>query len=151
MVRTTGPAAPRALWCVERPHGFVALLDERTVALPDRPGNRRLDSLHNILGNPGVGLLFLIPGIDEIPDDASLRARFAVGGREPAMVLRINLHQAYLHCAKALMRSRLWDTQARVPRSALATMGEMLKDQCGLSGEPESEEALAARYCERLS
>lgn len=90
------------------------LLDERTVALPDRPGNRRLDSLHNILGNPGVGLLFLIPGIDEIPDDASLRARFAVGGREPAMVLRINLHQAYLHCAKALMRPRLWDTQARV-------------------------------------
>ena len=138
----------------DRP-GFVAVLDEATLALPDRPGNNRLDTLANVLANPEVGLLFLIPGVDEtlrvggraeIRDDAALLERFAVDGRAPATVLVVHVRRAFLHCAKALMRARLWDPEARIERASLPTMGRMLKDQIGLSGEPEPHEAMVARY-----
>ncbi|MEP9378063.1 pyridoxamine 5'-phosphate oxidase family protein [Aquabacter sp. CN5-332] len=139
--------------------GFVSVEDDRTLLLPDRPGNNRLDSLENILANPGVGLLFLIPGVDEtlrvngtaeIHADADLLARFAIGGKKPATVLRITLTEAYLHCAKALMRSRLWDPEARIERTALPSMGEMLKDQIWGLGEVESQEEMVRRYRELL-
>lgn len=135
--------------------GFVAVEDERTLLVPDRPGNNRLDSLENIIANPAVGLLFLIPGIDEtlrvngqaeIRADAALTERFAIGGRRPASVLRVQVEQAYLHCAKAFMRSRLWDPAAHLPRSALPSMGEMLKDQIGLEGPPETQADMERRY-----
>lgn len=138
------------------PPGFVAVDGERTLLIPDWPGNNRLDSMTNLVAAPGVGLLFLIPGVDEtlrvngtveISDDEGLRERFAAGGRgAPRTVLVVTVTEAYLHCAKALMRSRLWDPDAQVPRDALPTMGEILRDQIGSTDEPESQEAMLERY-----
>lgn len=139
--------------------GFVAAT-EHELLIPDRPGNNRLDSLCNILATGRVGLLFLIPGVDEtlrvngraaIHDDAGLTQRFSVAGKAPRTVLRVEVEEAYLHCAKAFMRARLWDAQAQVARTALPTMGEMLRDQIagqtGVAGGPaESQEAMVARY-----
>ena len=134
--------------------GFVTVPDDRTLLLPDRPGNNRLDSLMNILERPGVGLLFLVPGVDEtlrvngtaeILTDPGLLAGFAVDGKLPKTVLRIAVREAYLHCAKALMRSRLWDPDARIERSELPSMGEMLRDQLKLPSGEDQEEMLA-RY-----
>ncbi|TCT02582.1 pyridoxamine 5'-phosphate oxidase family protein [Aquabacter spiritensis] len=142
----------------DRP-GFVALEDAQTLLLPDRPGNNRLDSLENILDDPHVGLLFLIPGVDEtlrvngqaeIHAGGPFAARFAVAGKPPASVLRIRVEEAYLHCAKALMRARLWDPEARIARSALPTMGQMLKDQIGGAEPAEDQEEMLRRYREVL-
>ena len=135
--------------------GFVHVLDDKRLAIPDRPGNNRLDTLTNLLTNPAVGLLFLIPGVDEtlringqaaIHDDDDLRARFEVKGRLPATVLVVTVDEAYLHCAKALMRSKLWDPEAQIPRTALPTIGEMLKDQIGGDIEAEPQQEMVERY-----
>ena len=134
--------------------GFVEVADDRTLHLPDRPGNNRLDSLTNLTQRPDVGLLFMIPGVDEtlrvngtaeLRTDRDLTTRFQAGNRPPAVVLRVTVREAYLHCAKALMRSRLWDPDARIDRSELPTMGQMLRDQTG-SGVPETQTEMAARY-----
>ena len=134
--------------------GFVEVADDHTLHLPDRPGNNRLDSLTNLTQRPEVGLLFMIPGVDEtlrvngaaeLRTDPELTARFQAGSRPPAVVLRVTVREAYLHCAKALMRSRLWDPSARIDRTELPTMGQMLRDQTG-SGRPESQSEMAARY-----
>lgn len=135
--------------------GFVKILDERTVLIPDSPGNNRLDSLQNLIGQPGVGLLFMIPGVDEtlrINGKATLRTDEALvelcanERRRPPLVIAVEVKEAYLHCAKALMRSKLWDSGAKQDRGVLPSMGQMLKDQIGLAGEPESNEAMRARY-----
>jgi PPOX class probable FMN-dependent enzyme len=143
-------ASPRA----DAP-GFVLVTDEGTLTMPDWPGNNRLDSLTNLLSNPEVGLLFLIPGVDEtlrvngraeIRDDLDLRAAFGRGDRMPRTVLRIRVREAYLHCAKALMRSGLWDPRRQVPRSVLPSMGEMLRDQTHSTEPVESQSAMVERY-----
>jgi PPOX class probable FMN-dependent enzyme len=149
-----GDVSPRG----EKP-GFVHVIDDNTLAIPDRPGNNRLDTLTNIVTNPNVGLLFLLPGVNEIlrvngtaelRDDADLMARFVVNGKPPRLVIVVNVRQSYLHCAKALMRSALWDERAKVPRSAMPSMGEMLRDQIGAHIPVESEEAAVARYKTQL-
>jgi uncharacterized protein len=118
--------------------GFVHVLDDTTLLIPDWPGNNRLDSLTNVTGNPRVGLLFLIPGVDEtlringtaaITMDPALLERWTVNGKHPRSALRIAVGEAYLHCAKALMRSRLWGDDYRVDRQALPSYAQMLKDQ----------------------
>jgi PPOX class probable FMN-dependent enzyme len=118
--------------------GFVHVLDDATLLIPDWPGNNRLDSLTNITSNPKVGLLFLIPGVNEtlrvngtaeIVMEAALRARWDVGGKHPRSVLRVTVQEAYLHCGKALIRSRLWDADTKIERASLPTYGQMLKDQ----------------------
>lgn len=138
--------------------GFVLVPDDETLLIPDRPGNNRLDSLLNIIDRPGVGLLFLIPGIDEtlrvngigeIRDDEDLRARFAVDGKVPKTVLKITVREAYLHCAKAFMRSKLWDAGAQVPRDMLPSMGQMLKDQLDWA-TAETQDEMVARYRQTL-
>jgi PPOX class probable FMN-dependent enzyme len=135
--------------------GFVKVLDERTVLIPDAPGNNRLDSMQNLVDRPGVGLLFMIPGVDEtlrINGRASLRTDAALidlcanERRRPPLVIAVNVQEAYLHCAKALMRSKLWDPVAKQERSVLPSMGQMLKDQIGSPGEPESDAAMRERY-----
>ena len=151
----TADASPRG-----GPPGFVLVDDDWTLLVPDWPGNNRLDSLTNLVALPGVGLLFMIPGVDEtlrvngtveISDDEALRERFASDGRgAPRTVLVVTVREAYLHCAKALMRSRLWDPEAQVPRDALPTMGEMMRDHIGSTDEPESQEAMVTRYREIL-
>jgi len=151
----TADASPRG-----GPPGFVHVEDDHTLLVPDWPGNNRLDSLANLVEAPGVGLLFMVPGVDEtlringaveVRDEPALRERFADDGkRAPRTVLVVTVREAYLHCAKALMRSRLWDPEAQVPRSALPTLGEMLRDQIGSTEEPEPQEEMVARYKEIL-
>ena len=129
---------PEGLDCSPRgdPAGFVQVQDERTVLLPDRRGNNRLDSLRNIVRDPRVSLLFLIPGVGEtlringhghISVDRELLARFEVGGRLPQSVLSIAVDRVYIQCPKALLRSRLWDTQRPVPRESLPTLGQIMQ------------------------
>ena len=117
--------------------GFVQVLDERTLAIPDRPGNNRLDSQSNIIHNPNVGLLFFIPGVTEtlrvngrarIIADPDLLARFEVRGRTPKVAILVAVAEAFLHCSKALIRSRLWEADAQVDRKTLPTLGRMIAD-----------------------
>ncbi|MBS7537782.1 pyridoxamine 5'-phosphate oxidase family protein [Ancylobacter lacus] len=138
--------------------GFVRVEEAGTLLLPDRPGNNRLDSLTNLIANPAIGLLFLIPGVDEtlrvngtaeIRDDADLLAGYAIGERQPRTVLRVEVQEAYLHCAKAFMRSRAWDPTSFVPRDVLPSMGEMLRDQLGLAAA-ETQAEMLVRYRETL-
>ena len=126
------------------PPGSFKVLDERTIALADRPGNRRLDTLKNLLENPEIALIFLIPGITEtvrvagtarLSVDPELLASMAVQGKEPKCAIVISVRQAYLHCAKALLRSRLWRPDYAQPRGALPSIIDMLGDQIGFSEE----------------
>jgi PPOX class probable FMN-dependent enzyme len=118
--------------------GFVLPLDDQTLVIPDRPGNRRIDTLRNILANPQVGLLFLIPGIDEtlrvngravIARDETLLERTAVQGKKPLLVIGVEVQEVFFHCAKAFRRSKLWDTAHWPKRSDVPTLGTVLKDQ----------------------
>lgn len=135
--------------------GFVKVVDERTLLIPDSKGNNRLDSLSNLLRAPGLGLLFLVPGVDEtlringrarVSTDVSHLEVCADERRRPPLVILVEVQEAYLHCAKALMRAKLWDPAVRQERSVLPTMNQMIKDQIGQEGEPESEAAMRARY-----
>ncbi len=139
--------------------GFVKMQDSHTLLIPDAPGNNRLDSLENIVATGRAGLLFLIPGVDE-----SLRVNGqAVLSREPAdlalcaderrtplLVVRLRVQEAYLHCAKALMRSGLWREGSRIERSLLPTMGQMINDQTGSQEPPETQDAMHLRYAADL-
>ena len=118
--------------------GFAQVLDDKTLLNPDWPGNNRLDTLMNIEANPNVGLLFLIPGfveslrvngVAEISIDPALLERWTVNGKHPRSVLRVAVREAFLHCGKAILRSKLWDESAKVDRSELPSYGQMLKDQ----------------------
>jgi PPOX class probable FMN-dependent enzyme len=126
--------------------GFAAVLDENTIAIPDRPGNNRLDTLENIIANPSVGLLFLIPGMNEtlrvngdarITTDAALRERLAVEGKPPLSVVVVTVKAAYMHCAKAFMRSELWKPESWPDRAALPTLGQILRDQLAIDETAE--------------
>ena len=127
------------------PAGFVSVLDERTLLLPDRVGNNRLDSMTNLLVNPRIGLLFLVPGVNEtlringtarITSDARLLAPSAVDSRAPKVGLIVAIEEAFLHCAKALVRSALWDGNRHVDRASLPSYAEMLLDHVqGLTRE----------------
>jgi uncharacterized protein len=134
--------------------GFVAVVDERTLLLPDRRGNNRLDSLTNLTEHPEIGLLFMIPGVEEslrvngaveLRTDADLVERFRVGRSAPTVVLRVTVREAYLHCGKAMMRSRLWSQERQIDRSELPTLGVMLREQTGV-GRAESQAEMVARY-----
>lgn len=129
----------------DRP-GFVHVLDDNTLALPDWPGNNRLDTLLNIEANPQVGMLFLIPGVDEslrvngtavISNDAGLLAQWEVNGRHPKSVLVITVKEAFLHCGKALIRSKLWHDDHKIERSQLPSYGQMMKDQIDICDSAE--------------
>lgn len=120
--------------------GFVRILDERTLALPDRPGNNRIDNLRNIVGDQRVSLLFLIPGVGEtlrvngrarISVDPDLLVQFEVNGKLPKTVIVVTIDAAYFHCAKAVVRSRLWDPASQIPRETLPSTGAMHKRLSG--------------------
>jgi PPOX class probable FMN-dependent enzyme len=117
--------------------GFVEVVDDKTLILPDRPGNNRIDSLSNIVHNPHVGLLFFIPGVTEtlrlngrarLVTSPDLLDRHAVDGRAPGLVIVVTVDQVFLQCSKALIRSRLWRDDAKVDRKALPTLGQMIAD-----------------------
>ena len=139
--------------------GFIRVPDAHTLLIPDAPGNNRLDSLDNIIASGQIGLIFLIPGVDETlrvngsavlstdPDDI---ARCTDERRVPKLVIRVQVRDAYLHCAKALMRSRLWSPDSKIARSALPTSGEMLADHTGIHTPLETQAQMAARYAPDL-
>lgn len=115
--------------------GFVRVLGDNTLAIPDRPGNNRIDTLRNLVVDPRLALLFLAPSRSEtlrvngravISIDAELLASFAVEGRPPRSVIRVTVEAAYVHCAKAFMRSKLWERAAKGERPELPSMGEMM-------------------------
>jgi PPOX class probable FMN-dependent enzyme len=135
--------------------GFIKVQDERTLLVPDAPGNNRLDSLENILATGRVGLLFLVPGIDEtlrvngsavLSQAADDLALCTDDRRVPKVVVRVTVQEAYLHCAKALMRSRLWSPESHVERSLLPTLGQMIHDQTGIQVPAETQEEMVKRY-----
>ena len=118
--------------------GFVVVLDEHTLLLPDRPGNKKLVTLSNIVENPNVALIFFVPGrVDSlrvngqahITTDPTLLAPLAVQGKCPKSGLVVTVAQAWLHCGKALIRSRLWEPEVQVAPDALPTLGQMIADQ----------------------
>lgn len=135
--------------------GFVKILDKHTLLVPDSVGNNRLDTLENILANPQVGLLFMIPGVEEMVrvngqaallTDTALLDLFDGEKRRPKLVIQIKVQEAYLHCAKAVMRSQIWDPQAQVDRAVLPSMGEIIKAQLNLDAPAESREEMRTRY-----
>jgi uncharacterized protein len=120
--------------------GFVRIVDEKTLAIPDRVGNNRIDSLRNIIVEPHLALLFVVPGVGEtlrvngrgrISNEAALLESFAVGGKLPRTVLLVDVDAVYFHCSKALARSRLWDPARHVERSRLPSTGSILKRLSG--------------------
>lgn len=122
------------------PPGFVRILDERTLLLPERPGNRLADSLRNLLRDPRIALLFVIPGVGDsyrvngeavIVDDPELLAGSAVEGKVPRLGLVISVREAYTQCSKAFLRSALWNPERFVARSELPTAGELLRSLSG--------------------
>ena len=141
------------------PPGFVKVTADGKLLLPDSPGNNRLDSLSNLVENGKIGLLFLVPGVNEtlrvngrarLSEDAALIAHFTDENRVPRLVIEVTVLETYLHCAKALMRSKLWDDASRQPRSVLPTMGQMLNDHTGMTQAPETQQEMEARYAPDL-
>ncbi len=146
MYRTMIEASPFAVLATSGPDGldvsprgdapgFVIVQDERTLLVPDRRGNNRLDSLRNVLADPRVSLIFLIPGVGEtlrvngratISADPALLQRFVVNGKAPATVLVVAVETVFFQCSKALVRSRLWDPAAQIERSRLPSTGTIL-------------------------
>ncbi len=116
--------------------GFVRILDERTLLVPDRPGNRIADSLRNLLADPRIALLFLIPGVGDtfrvngravITDDTDLLAPSTVEGKPPKLGLLVSIEEAYTHCPKAMIRSDLWNSERHIDRSVLPSSGAILR------------------------
>ena len=140
--------------------GFVRLLDEQTLFIPDRLGNNRIDSLRNLVVNPHVGLLFLIPGIDEtlrvhglarVVLRSELLDECAVGGKTPRSGILVEVREAFLQCAKALKRSRLWSNDYRLMTEQMPTLGRMLTDQlCLTTPVSELDAMIDKAYREKL-
>jgi uncharacterized protein len=140
------------------PAGFVRILDERTLLLPDRPGNRLADSLRNVLENPHVALIFIVPGITDtfrvngratVVDDPEMLQECAVEGKVPKLAFLIEIEEAYTHCSKAFLRSNLWDPERYVDRSELPSAGALMRS-VGADVEPEQYDAeRAERYSRR--
>ncbi|MFI1379526.1 MSMEG_1061 family FMN-dependent PPOX-type flavoprotein [Embleya sp. NPDC020886] len=142
----TADAAGRADSSPRGDHpGFVKVLDEHTLAIPDRPGNRIADSFRNLAENDGVGLLFLIPGLRETlrvngraypTDEPDVLARMQTEGRSAELALIVEVEQAYFHCGRALIRSRLWDPASQSLAAELPSAGEAVVGQLGLDIDP---------------
>ena len=139
VLATSGPngldASPRG-----DPAGFVHVENEKTLLLPDRRGNNRIDSLRNIISDPRVALIFLIPGIGEtvrvngrasIHNDPALLERFAIEGKLPNTVLKIEVEAVFFQCSRAILRSGLWKAEQQIERSALPSLGTILSDLSG--------------------
>ena len=143
------------------PPGAFKVLDEKTIAFADRPGNNRLDTLKNILENPEIALIFLLPGTNEtvrvagtarLSTDPDLLGAMAVQGKEPKCAIVVSVRQAYLHCAKALLRSKLWTGEYAQPKGTFPSIARMIGDQVGMTEEQKKlgEERVEKSYKETL-
>jgi PPOX class probable FMN-dependent enzyme len=140
--------------------GFAKVGDPSTVLLPDSGGNNRLDTLENLLDDPRIGLLFVIPGFEEtlringiarLRDEAAFVDRFAAERQRPKLVIEVHVEEAYLHCAKAFMRSQLWQPADWPVRDLLPSLNQMLHDQLGMAETPEPAADMAVRYRQQLA
>lgn len=139
--------------------GFVHVTGPNSLLMPDRSGNNRIDSFRNIVEGSGLlQMIFFVPGIDEtlrvggrgmVTADPKLMADMVEFGKPPRAVLAVEVREAYFHCGKALMRSKLWTAENRVKRDVFPSIAEVIHDQTGL-GEPEKQEEVAARYATQL-
>jgi PPOX class probable FMN-dependent enzyme len=134
------------------PPGFVQVIDDKTLLIPDRPGNNRLDTMVNIVENPNVAVLFFIPGFEEtlrlsgrakITDDAALLSRCTVNGKTPKAGILVTVEEIFLHCAKALKRSKLWQEDYKQDRSQLPSIARIILEQTCESGVDEAKAAEA--------
>jgi PPOX class probable FMN-dependent enzyme len=140
--------------------GFVRVVDERTLMIPDRPGNNRVDGFHNIVRDPRVALMFLIPGVGEtmrvngtakLSIDPQLCASFAVNGKPARAVMIVTVESAYFHCAKAIMRSKLWDPKSQIDRQTLPSTGTIIAELSeGKFGGESYDRELPARHKSQL-
>ncbi|MDB5599690.1 MAG: putative pyridoxamine 5-phosphate oxidase [Xanthobacteraceae bacterium] len=132
-------SGPEGLDCSPKgdPAGFIRILDDRTLAIPDRRGNNRVDTFHNIVRDPRIALLFLIPGVGEtlrvngradISIDPELLASFAMNGKNPVCVMIVHIESIYFHCSKAMVRSKLWDPAQMVDRKSLPSTGTIVAE-----------------------
>jgi PPOX class probable FMN-dependent enzyme len=121
--------------------GFVQVLDDKTVAIPDLPGNSRLDTLSNFIANPQVGMLFMVPGMNEtlringrvtLVRDAELLESMSVGGKLPKLAIVVHVEEVFTHCPKAFIRSSLWNHETWSDRSEIASYAEILRDHVGM-------------------
>jgi uncharacterized protein len=139
--------------------GFVQVLDDETLLIPDRLGNNRVDTIGNLLERPGVGLIFFIPGINEtlrvnggarVTTDPALLEPLAVNGKVPRSGILVTAEEIYFHCGKALIRSDLWNPEKRLRQSEFPTLGRILADQIGGISVEESERFTVESYRTRL-
>jgi uncharacterized protein len=136
--------------------GFVRIFDDKTLALPDRPGNNRIDGFRNIVRDPRVALLFLIPGCAEtlrvngrasISLEPKLMQSFAVNGKQPRCVLVVHIESIYFHCAKAIMRSKLWDEASKIDRKSLPSTGTIIAElSSGRAGGEQYDRDMPERH-----
>ena len=133
------------------PPGFVQVLDDQTIAIPDRPGNNRLDTMENILANPNVGLIFMIPGFEDtlringkatISADPAILERAMVDRKLPKVAICVAVEEAFFHCAKAFRRSRLWQPEALVDRKVMPTLARIIMEQTA-DAPPRDEDVVA--------
>ena len=141
------------------PPGFVQVLDDKTLLLPDRPGNNQVDSWRNIVENPGVGLLFFVPGMNEtlrvkgkaeIVTDTEILESMKERRRAPPSGLRVTVEEAFLHCGRALLRSRIWDPEVQIDRSVYPTYGQVLSDQIAGANAKEIDDSEEEANRDRL-
>jgi len=140
--------------------GFVVVEDDKHLLIPDWPGNSRIDGLRNLLAHPRIGLIFLIPTVREtlrvnggatIHDAPELLAKCAIKDRLPLTVIRVAVEEVFLHCAKSLLRSKLWQPETWPDARPVASMGEMIRDHAGGGMALESDDAMISRYVEGLT
>jgi hypothetical protein len=136
---TIATSGPEGLDCSPKgdPAGFVRVLDEKTLAIPDRPGNNRLDGMRNLLRDPRIAVLFLIPGVGEtlrvngradISVDPQLMESFAMNGKLPRAIIIVHVERVYFHCSKAIVRSKLWDEATKIARTSLPSTGTLIAE-----------------------
>jgi uncharacterized protein len=139
--------------------GFVAVMDDTTLLIPDRLGNNRVDTLGNLLARPGIGLIFFVPGLDEtlrvngrarVTTDPSLLEPLAVNGKVPRSGLLVLVEEVYFHCGKALIRADLWNPQKQVRRGEFPSLGRIIAEQIGGVDADEAERQTAESYRTRL-
>jgi PPOX class probable FMN-dependent enzyme len=139
--------------------GFVAMHDDTTLIIPDRPGNRRVDSFSNIICQPGLGLIFFVPGFNEtlrvngtgrVITDGALLATLEAHGRIPVTGLLVSITEVFFHCGKALIRSKLWDPSRHVARDSFPSLGRIVADQTAVMSVESAEQFVATSYREKL-
>ena len=139
--------------------GFVRVVDDKTLLIPDRLGNNRVDTIGNLLARPGVGLIFFVPGLNEtlrvngraqVTTDPALLDPLAVNGKVPRSGILVTAEEVYFHCGKALIRSDLWNPQKQLTRAEFPSLGRILADQIGGISVEESERLTAESYKTRL-